>query len=271
MTAARAGPERTWQMEMLRLGLKKRQKLRLLLEMLGTPGADRCLLVTAGDNTGALNHVFREAGGRWEWAELDAESIPGMATFLGEPVRRARHDSLPFESATFDRIVVIDVHEHLPDVRPFNAELARVLAPRGIALVTTPNGDRRLPVARFKRRIGMDERAYGHVVQGFDFAELESMMRECGLTPETRGAYSRFFTEMIELAINFAYVKVLSRGRQRPDGAIAPRTEAQLGSVGIAFRAWRALHPLLRAVSALDRLIPGTDGYAVAVRARKEP
>jgi hypothetical protein len=66
------------------------------------------------------------------------------------------------------------------------------------------------------------------------------------------------------------YVKVLSRSGSQPDGVIAPRTAAQFRGVGGSFRLYRAFHPLLRAISALDRLIPGTGGYALAVRARRK-
>jgi hypothetical protein len=140
-----------------------------------------------------------------------------------------------------------------------------------MALVTTPNGDATLPVARLKRVLGMDPATYGHIVQGFTAEQLETRLRAVGLSPERRGAYSRFFTELIELSINFAWVRLLSRrgGSKRAEGEIAPRNAAQLGSVGRTFRAYRAVFPLIRAVSSLDALVPGTGGYAVGVSARR--
>ena len=118
---------------------------------------------------------------------------------------------------SFDRVVVIDVHEHLADVLPFNREIERVLEPGGVAIVTTPNGDRGLPVARLKRVVGMEPEEYGHTIQGYETAELEAMMRQVGLQPEGTGAYARFFTELIELVINFGYVKVLARRGRGPE------------------------------------------------------
>jgi SAM-dependent methyltransferase len=263
--------ERPWQLQVFDVSLKKRQKLAMLAELTGPLSSERCLLVTKGDNPGSLNFHLAALGGTWTWCELEAEGIPDMEAFLGETVHQADESSLPFPDAQFDRVVVVDVHEHLLKPDALDQEVARVLAPGGVAIVTTPNGDERLPVARLKRVLGMDPAAYGHIVQGFTTEELEGRLKAVGLHPERRGAYSRFFTELVELSINFAWVKVLSRrkGAQRAEGEIAPRNAAQLGSVGGAFMAYRAAFPVIRALSSLDALVPGRGGYAVGVCARR--
>lgn len=261
-----------WQLEVFDVSLKKRQKLAMLLELLGPLQGERCLLVTNGDNPGSLNYHLRLAGGEWRWCELEAKGIHEMQRFLGETVHQGSADSLPFPDGAFTRVVVVDVHEHLERTAAFDRELARVLAAGGLAVVTTPNGDERLPVARLKGWLGMSPAAYGHTVQGFRVEELEAKLRSVGLVPERRGAYSRFFTEFTELAVNFGYVKVLGRlkGRRRPEaGEIAPRSAEQLGSVGGAFRMYRLAFPLIHAFSSLDGLIPGQGGYAVGVTARR--
>jgi SAM-dependent methyltransferase len=261
-----------WQLEMFNFSLKKRQKLQLLLELVGPLVAERCLLITHGDNPGSINHYLRAAGGEWVWAELEAEGIPQMEQLLGDPVHAARPDRLPFDSDAFDHVVVVDAHEHLEDVGPLNQEVQRVLAPGGVAVFTTPNGNRRLPVAVLKRWLGMSNSTYGHVVQGYTAGELEAMMRDAGLEPVGRGAYSRFFTEFAELAINFGYVKLLGRRRDggRPEpGVIAPRTAGDLNSVNKSYRLYKTIFPAIRTFSALDALVPGSGGYAVAVAARK--
>lgn len=265
--------QRKWALHMFDRSLKKRQKLELLVGMAGTLHEDhRCLLVTCGDNPGALNYHFRQAGGNWTWAEIEPERIDSMSKLLGEPVHHVAPEHFPFGDASFDLVILIDVHEHLEDLDPVNRELERVLAPGGLALVTTPNGDESMPVAAFKRWIGMTPEVYGHQVQGYTQEQLEEMARSVGLQPEARGAYSKFFTESIELVINFAYVKVLPKrkGKEQPaEGEIAPSTEQDLNEVGGAFKIYSALYPLLNAISKLDRLIPGRGGYAVAIAARK--
>lgn len=261
-----------WQLKMFGKSLKKRQKVRLLLDMLGPLTEERCLLVTNGDNNGAMNYHFRAAGGRWLWGELEQQAIPEMEEFLGQPVKCVSPEAWPFEDAAFDRVVMIDVHEHLTNVGPVNLELARVLAPGGMAVVTTPNGNTHLPVAVLKRWLGMGPSSYGHVVQGYDAPQLESMLREAGLDPEGRGAYARFFTELAELVINFGYVKILCRKKGGPsvrEGTIAPTTEEQLRSIRKTYRVYSLIYPLVRLFSALDVMVLGTGGYAVAVAVRK--
>jgi SAM-dependent methyltransferase len=260
-----------WQLRIFSKSLKKRQKLDLLLRMAGPQTDDRCLLLTCGDNNGALNYHFRTAGGRWTWADLEAGGIEEMESFLGETVHDVRPDRLPFERGSFDLVVVIDVHEHLDDVESLNSELARVLLSGGRAVVTTPNGNPRLPLARAKRWIGMTPAVYGHVVQGYSLDELESMLERVGLCPERRGAYSRFFTEAVELAINFAYVRLLSsRATGGTEQApIAPDTEERLRGVEKTYRVYSRFFPLIRLIASLDKLLPGSGGYAVAVAASK--
>jgi SAM-dependent methyltransferase len=260
-----------WQLQMFDVSLKKRQKLAMLARMLGPLSGERCLLVTNGDNPGSINYHLRALGGTWTWCELEEEGIPGVERFLGEKVHHGTPAALPFPDASFSRVVVIDVHEHIHDTDAMNREIARVLAPEGIAIVTTPNGNPSLPVVRLKHLVGMDARSYGHLVIGFRTEELEQMMRGAGLLPEGRDAYSRFFTELAELVINFGYMRVVGRkkGRKPPDGEIAPRNADQLQSVGPAFRLYQRLFPLVRAFAALDVFILGRGGYAVAVAARR--
>ncbi len=261
-----------WQLRMFDKSLKKKQKVQMLLRLLGPLDGSRCLLVTNGDNNGAMNWHFRAAGGQWTWADLELHGLNEMSDFLGETVHKAATDHIPVPDGAFDKVVMIDVHEHLENLEPVNREIVRVTAPGGMAIITTPNGDTRLPVARMKNWLGMTPASYGHVVQGYRTGELEAMMRSVGLVPRACGAYSRFFTEFAELIINFAYVKILSRqkgGPEVPAGTIAPTTSEQLRAVRKAYKMYRLIYPFMRLFSALDVFIPGRGGYAVAVAADK--
>lgn len=263
---------RPWALELFDHSLKKRLKVDLLAELAGDLAGLRCLLVTNGDNPGALNWHLRARGGEWSWAEMESARIPAMEELLGEPVVNAAPHRFPFDDGVFDLVVSIDVHEHLDETEPLNRELARLLTPGGRALVTTPNGNPRLPLARVKRFVGMSPEVYGHRVQGYTTEELEGMLTTVGLVPEDNGAYSRFFTESIKLAINMAYVKVLGRspdGEAPQEGEIAPSSGVELKRLSGPYRLYRAVYPLLRTASRLDGLIPGSGGYAVAVLARK--
>lgn len=297
--ARRAGGE-PWQLRMFRLTLKKKQKVALLGRLLGPSDPDGSyLLLTNGDNNGAMNVRFRERGGRWSWGEFEPGGIPEMEELLGREVRRCTPGELPFPDGAFDGVVVIDVHEHLEDTGPLDRELERIVRPGGRLVVTVPSGDRGKPLAILKRAIGMTDEVYGHVRQGYTIPELETLGREAGLVAEGAGSYAHFFTELVELALNFAYVKLMGSGTDdagpAPQGpaagevgsdagtweggggggaeahpSIAPSTAEDVRRMEKKLRLYRWIYPLCRAFSSLDVLArPLTTGYAVAVRFRK--
>ncbi|HEY8258897.1 MAG TPA: methyltransferase domain-containing protein [Gemmatimonadales bacterium] len=274
-----SGPaERPWQLRLFDKTLKKKQKLALLRRLLGTPeSGDQLLLLTNGDNNGAMNCVCREWGGRWTWGECEASSIPEMAQLLGEPVVHCDPDHLNFPDNTFDTVIVIDVHEHLNEPRPLNRELFRIIRPGGRAIVTTPNGDLRKLAVRIKDLVGMTKDAYGHVRVGYTIPEHSQMLSDAGFHPEESGSYSQFPTEMIELGINLAYVKFLSRRKKGAStegehgvGPIAPSSQDQVRKVEKTLKLYGAIYPICRALSSFDVFFaPFTTGYAVAVVGHK--
>ena len=260
-----------WQIEMFRRSIKKQQKLRALLELIGETTDKTCLLVTCGDNTGALNWHFRKHGGEWTWADVSGENNDQISGLLSEPVYAFKEDDFPVPGGHFDWVVSIDVLEHLRQDQPFLRELRRVLKPGGKAVVTVPNGDERLLANKIKWRLGMTPEVYGHTRAGYTVPELCDALRNSGLEPKDTGGYSRFMTEMIELAINFGYVRVLAKrhGGAQP-GHIAPVSSGELKTYGLAYRVYSLVFPLARAISLLDRLLPARTNNAVIVSARKE-
>jgi SAM-dependent methyltransferase len=267
--ASKAGEP--WQLQMLGHSLKKQLKLEALLEMLGdVTDEEHCLLVTCGDNNGALNWHFRDHGGTWTWADVTGEHLDEMSAFLNEPVHQVGEDSLPWADGAFDRVVCIDVLEHLAEDGPFLDELGRVLRPGGRALVTVPNGDPRLLANRIKWRVGMTPKVYGHQRAGYTVEELRAVLADAGLQPDGQGGYSGLITEMIELAINYGYVFVLSRKDKPSDsGNIAPSTAGELRTHGLAYRAYSMVYPLMKMASGLDRLSRNRAYPAVIVDAIK--
>ena len=261
-----------WQLRMFSKTLKKQQKLRLLLDQAGNIVDLDCLLVTNGDNNGALNHHFRAAGGRWTWVENEDDHIAEMEGLLGDPVLLGEPDHIPAADEAFDLVISIDVHEHLDDCTPFNKELFRVVRPGGRVIVTTPNGDAWKPVTALKQWIGMTKEAYGHKVIGYNVGQLNEMLEAVGLESRASGSYSHFFTEFVELVINFAYVKVLSRKKgalEVAEGVIAPSSNDQLKSVEREYRLYATAYPILRTIAAFDWPISFLTGYAVSVVVRK--
>ena len=263
-----------WQLRMFRKTLKKQLRLRCLRKHLGSIQPDeRCILITCGDNNGAMNYCLRELGGRWSWADLEETCIEEISNLLGDEVRQATADHLPFPNASFDRIVTIDVHEHLPDPAVFTREVARIARPGAQVIMTVPNGDESKLAVRIKHAIGMTKEHYGHVRVGLQFHELEGLMLDNRIKPTARTSFSRFFTEMLELTINFLYVKVLARrsAAKVEVGQIAPATQEQLKSVEKVYKAYSFIYPVYWLVSKLDNVLFFTEGYVVMVEGRRAP
>jgi 2-polyprenyl-3-methyl-5-hydroxy-6-metoxy-1,4-benzoquinol methylase len=260
-----------WQLTMFQRSLKKQLKLKALLPFTKPAANTACLLITCGDNNGALNWYFRRTGGQWTWADLQDENIGQMEELLCEKVHLASDHHLPFDDDAFELIVAIDVLEHLQDDQPFLIETLRLLKPGGSAVVTVPNGDPRLLANKTKQAVGMRPEIYGHTRAGYSLSELSQAMQSSGFQINGKGGYSRFFTEMIELVINFGFVFMLSKKRgQRAEGQIAPTKASELKTHGAAYRIYSLVFPLLRLLSKLDALLPASTDNAVIVAGRKE-
>jgi hypothetical protein len=119
--------------------------------------------------------------------------------------------------------------------------------------------------------IGHDARSLWSHARGLHHRRTLGLHPQAGLTPQKTGGYSRFVTEMIELVINFGYVRVLSkkRGGAQP-GHIAPVSSGELKTHGMAYKVYSLLFPFAWAVSLLDNLFPAKTDNAVIVTALKQ-
>jgi 2-polyprenyl-3-methyl-5-hydroxy-6-metoxy-1,4-benzoquinol methylase len=272
MGAKPMAPEIPWQLRMFNKSLKKQQKLETLRDHLPDLQGKLCLLITCGDNNGAMNYCIREWGGKWIWADLENTNINEIEELLKEPIMKVDKATckLPFPGEYFDYVMTIDCHEHLTDPSLLNEELWRITKTTGKVIVTVPNGNARKIAVRIKHLIGMNKDQYGHVVIGYETKDLHAMLKKVGFRSFVNSSYSKFFTEMIELCINFLYVKVLTKNKVAAgEKTIAPVTKDQLQSVAKTYKFYSILYPFLWSISQLDTLLFFTTGHAVVVEARK--
>lgn len=100
------------------------------------PGA--CLdMLDVGCGTGATT-AFLGRGHRVVGCDLEPEALRLAATRGLERLVLARAERLPFREGSFDIVMALDVLEHHDDDSAVAAELARVVRPGGIVLVTVP-------------------------------------------------------------------------------------------------------------------------------------
>src|SRR2546426_992749 len=104
-------------------------------------------VLDAGCGEGYGSRILSEAGGaaRCVGVDVDAEAVSRARTAYGDEGRIefevADVTALPFGEATFDLVTCFETIEHVAEQQRVVAELARVLRPDGVLLISSPNRD----------------------------------------------------------------------------------------------------------------------------------
>jgi len=118
-------------------------RLALVVEMLGPHPGD---VLDVGCGPGVMIEAVVARGGRLTGIDLSAEMV-GRARDRSRALRaedRCRFvvgsaEGLPFEDAAFDAVTAMGVLEYVPDDARALREMARVVRPGGVVIVTVPN------------------------------------------------------------------------------------------------------------------------------------
>ncbi len=103
-----------WARALFGRSVLKQRKLREIAGMLGAVAPhDRCL--DLGSDNGVISLLLRERGGRWTSADLTVEAVSSIRGLVGDDVHHVDGRTLPFADATFDRVAVVDMLEHVTD------------------------------------------------------------------------------------------------------------------------------------------------------------
>lgn len=100
-----------------------------------------------GCNNGYGTALIAAAGGRAVGLDVSSMAIDDARQRFGDRVRgfyRFDGGVLPFADHSFDMVVSFQVIEHISEPQTYLREIARVLRPNGVALLTTPNAAIRL-------------------------------------------------------------------------------------------------------------------------------
>ena len=113
------------------------RRIERTFALLNARPADRVLEVGCG----AGHLIARLPAGRGFGLDLSEVLCRKTERRLGRPgaVVQATAESLPFRSRAWSRLYCSEVLEHLADPRAALAEIRRVMAPAGIAVVSVPN------------------------------------------------------------------------------------------------------------------------------------
>jgi SAM-dependent methyltransferase len=251
---------RGWAVALFRKSVLKQRKLAEIARALGPTEGLRCL--DLGSDNGVVSLLLREAGGSWASGDLTEEAVSSIRGLVETDVHLVRGDRLPFDDDVFDRVAVVDMLEHVPEEAAFVAELARITRPGGRLVINTPHRKDTL-LRRFRQAIGQTDERHGHLRPGYTPERLLELLGG-RFELERHRTYSRFFSELLDTAINWGVERLGKKGSAK--GMVV--TGGDMVRHEKAFRAYAAVYPLVWAISRLDALVPAS-GYMLIASARR--
>jgi SAM-dependent methyltransferase len=181
---------------------------------------------------------------------------------VGTDVHQVDGERLPFADGEFDRVAVVDMLEHVVDEAAFAAELARITRPGGRLVVNTPHLKHTM-LRRLRHALGQTDEKHGHLRPGYTADRLRVLLAPA-FELESHHTYSRFFSELVDTAINAALGALGKRSSAK--GMVV--TGDDVGRHRRLFQAYGVIHPAVWVVSRLDALVPAS-GYMLIAAARR--
>jgi ubiquinone/menaquinone biosynthesis C-methylase UbiE len=178
---------------------------------------------------------------------------------------------LPLRDSTYDIALCSEVLEHLVEDELGVAEIARILKPNGIALITVPHTG--IGFTSFLEWAGIKTvhdfpGPEQHIRPGYDRAQLAGLLGKYGLKVERVDYYLKWTTRVIVDAISLAHLSYqrIRYGRRSWTWADAANEEQ-----GLVFGIYKMIHPLLKLALKADGLVfRNSPGFAIIIKARKE-
>jgi len=261
----------SWQLQVFKRSLKKKEKLKLLEKTLAINPSS--LNLDLGCAQGTLSYFLRQTGGFWLSADQDFLNLKSTQSLLKENLVQIEEGVIPFKSESFDLVISLDYLEHLEDDDLCLEEVHRVLKDNGQLILATPQTGRFFPLHRIRSLLGLKLEFYGHKREGYNLTSLQEKLEKAGFSIFSSKNFSRFFTESLELILNFFYIKVfrLKVPADLRDGHIRPSTSEEFYSKKKSFRLYSFLYPVVWLLSRLDKALFFLKGYGLIIWAKKVP
>ena len=253
-----------WLLRLFSRSVLKQAKYEHIVRLLGPTEGLSCLDI--GSDNGVISYLLRQGGGGWKSADLSEEAVQSIVDLVGSHVYQIDGYRTPFRDEEFDRIVVVDFLEHIPDDAAFVAELDRILKSDGVLIINVPHLKSSI-LWRLRHAIGQTDSAHGHLRPGYTAEQLRLLLHG-RMVLETYTTYTKFFSEFIDMLVTCALASLKNRLDKRPRKGVMV-TEAELRDHARLFDAYSLLYPLVWLFSRMDRLLFFLSGYTLIARARK--
>lgn len=259
----------SWQLQVFKRSLKKKEKLKLLEKNLDA--SPNSLNLDLGCAQGTLSYFLRQRGGFWLSADMDFINLKASQALLHRNLLQLEEGPLPFKDRSFDSVACLDYLEHLEQDDLCLEEIYRVLKKNGRLILATPQTGRFFLLHKLRSLMGLKLEFYGHKREGYSLETIQTKLRKAGFAVQFHKSFSRFFTEFLELFLNFFYIKffradTLSGSR---DGHIRPTTAEEFHGKKKTFRLYSFFYPFIWLVSRIDKVLFFLKGYGLMVWARR--
>lgn len=253
-----------WPVRLFNKSVLKQRKLKEVAALLGPSQGLHCLDI--GSDNGVVSYLLRQRGGSWKSADLDPQAVAAIRHLVQNDVYQLDGGRTPFEDEEFDRVLIVDFLEHIPDDYAFIQEAFRILKPGGELIVNVPHVKNSL-LRRLRLALGQTDEKHGHLRPGYTIRDLRRLMGESFVVQEHH-TYSKFFSELIDTLMVFA-ISLLQRGKKQKHtrkGLIV--TGEDLNKNQSMFRLYSLVYPVVWFFAQLDRLLFFTSGYMLIARAQ---
>lgn len=250
-----------WPVRLFKKSVLKQEKLRRLVDYLGSTEGLNCLDI--GSDNGVISLLLRRRGGSWKSADLDRGAVKAIRHLVTTDVYQIDGSHTPFKTNEFDRVVIVDFLEHIPDDADFVEELSRIIKSDGELIVNVPH-IKNSWLRRFRNAIGQTDEKHGHLRPGYTIKSLSELL-ENYFTIQEYQTYSKFFSELVDTLIVFAVSRLKGGSDQSKKGVLV--TGDDLSKYKSSFRMYALIYPLIRILSKLDSLLFFNSGYMLIAKA----
>lgn len=250
-----------WALMLFRKSVRKQQKFGCIVDFLGETHGLRCL--DLGSDNGVISYLLRGRGGSWKTADLDEESVQATRELVQRDVFQIDGLHTPFADDEFDRVVIVDLLEHIDTDRAFVSEVFRILKPGGELIVNVPNAGRGV-IRKLRNALGDTDEKHGHVRPGYTLDELKALLRD-KFSVIRHTCYSKCFSEVIDALLRFAIDQARTGRMSARKGRLVRGDDLRKSQR--AFRVYSLIYPIVWSFTRLDRLLVWCDGYVLICKA----